>query len=80
MAVRLQAEPFDVAAEIAVLVEGRTDIGAVVTFTGLCRASEGGAPVSALTLEHYPGMAEEEIAVKPPQRSEGVRCQRCVFH
>jgi molybdopterin synthase catalytic subunit len=62
MAVRLQAEAFDAAAEAAALAAGRTDIGAVVTFTGLCRASEGGAPVAALTLEHYPGMAEAEIA------------------
>jgi len=62
MAVRLQTEPFDPAAEAAKLTRGRTDIGAVVTFTGLCRASEGGEPVTALTLEHYPGMAEEEIS------------------
>jgi molybdopterin synthase catalytic subunit len=62
MTVRLQTEPFDPAAEAAKLTRGRTDIGAVVTFTGLCRASEGGEPVTALTLEHYPGMAEEEIS------------------
>jgi molybdopterin synthase catalytic subunit len=59
--VRLQAEPFDVAAETALLTCGRTDIGAVVTFTGLCRGSEDGQPIAALTLEHYPGMAEAEI-------------------
>ncbi|HET9902917.1 MAG TPA: molybdenum cofactor biosynthesis protein MoaE [Xanthobacteraceae bacterium] len=62
MAVRLQAEPFDAAAETAALTSGRTDIGAVVTFTGICRAQEGGAPVAAMTLEHYPEMAEAEIA------------------
>jgi molybdopterin synthase catalytic subunit len=62
MTVRLQTEPFDPAAEAAKLTRGRIDIGAVVTFTGLCRASEGGEPVTALTLEHYPGMAEEEIS------------------
>jgi molybdopterin synthase catalytic subunit len=62
MAVRMQRETFDAAAESAALTDGRTDIGAVVTFTGLCRGSEAGAPVAALTLEHYPGMAEEEIA------------------
>jgi molybdopterin synthase catalytic subunit len=45
-----------------VLTRGRTDIGAVVTFTGVCRASEAGEPVAAMTLEHYPGMAEAEIA------------------
>ena len=44
------------------LTRGRTDIGAVVTFTGLCRADENGEPIAALTLEHYPGMAEAEIA------------------
>jgi molybdopterin synthase catalytic subunit len=59
--IRLQREPFDVAAEVARMTHGRTDIGAVVTFTGLCRADEGGTPIAALTLEHYPGMAEAEI-------------------
>ncbi|MFG1299215.1 molybdenum cofactor biosynthesis protein MoaE [Xanthobacter sp. V3C-3] len=61
--VRIQPGPFDAAAETARLTEGRTDVGAVVTFTGLCRADPGadGATLGALTLEHYPGMAEEEI-------------------
>src|SRR5258707_14378970 len=62
MTVRLQREDFDAAAEAAALTRGRTDIGAVVTFTGICRGSEGGETVTAMTLEHYPGMAEEEIA------------------
>lgn len=60
--IRLQSEDFDVAAEAAKLTRGRTDIGAVVTFSGICRDHEGGHGVSAMTLEHYPGMAEEEIA------------------
>ena len=60
--VRLQREPFDAAAEAAKLSSGRTDIGALVTFTGICRADEGGSPLLAMTLEHYPGMAEAEIA------------------
>jgi molybdopterin synthase catalytic subunit len=58
--VRVQAGDFDVAAEIAALTAGRADIGAVVTFSGLCRDEEG--RLSALELEHYPGMAEGEIA------------------
>lgn len=58
-AIRIQREDFDVAAEIAGLTEGRTDIGAVVTFSGLCRDEQGA--LSALELEHYPGMAEAEI-------------------
>ncbi len=58
--VRIQAQDFDIAAEIAKLTEGRADIGAVVTFSGLCRDEQG--RLSALELEHYPGMAEAEIA------------------
>ncbi len=57
--VSIQRDDFDVAAEIAKLTAGRADIGAVVTFTGLCR-NEAGA-LTALELEHYPGMAEAEI-------------------
>ena len=58
--IRIQAEDFDLAAEVAALAEGRPDTGAVVTFTGLCR-DEGGR-LAALELEHYPGMAEAEVA------------------
>jgi len=58
--VRIQAEDFDTGAEIARLTAGRTDIGAVVTFSGLCRDEAG--QLAALELEHYPGMAEAEIA------------------
>jgi molybdopterin synthase catalytic subunit len=60
--VRLQREEFDAAAEAEALTRGRTDIGALVTFTGICRGAESGEPIAALTLEHYPGMAEAEIA------------------
>ena len=60
--IRLQREPFDAAAEAARVTRSRADIGAVVTFTGICRGDEDGVPISALTLEHYPGMAEAEIA------------------
>ncbi|ESY67884.1 molybdenum cofactor biosynthesis protein MoaE [Mesorhizobium sp. M0051] len=58
--VRIQSQDFDVAAEIARLTQGRADIGAVVTFSGLCRDEQG--TLSALELEHYPGMAEAEIS------------------
>ena len=59
--VKIQSEPFDVSGETATLTRGRTDIGALVTFTGICRGDENGEPIAALTLEHYPGMAEAEI-------------------
>jgi molybdopterin synthase catalytic subunit len=58
--VRVQAESFDAAHEEALLSAGRRDIGALVAFTGLCRDEEG--VLAALELEHYPGMAEAEIA------------------
>jgi molybdopterin synthase catalytic subunit len=60
--IRIQESDFDVTREIAALTAGRSDIGAVVSFTGICRGSEDGADIAALTLEHYPGMAEAEIA------------------
>lgn len=57
--VRIQAEDFDLASEVAAMTAGRGDIGAVVTFSGLCRDEAG--TLAALELEHYPGMAEAEI-------------------
>lgn len=59
MHVAVQAGDFDPGAEIAALHDGRTDVGAVAAFVGLCR-DEGGR-LAALELEHYPGMAEAEI-------------------
>lgn len=58
--IRIQQDDFDIAHEIAALTKGRTDIGAVVSFSGICR--DDGKDGAALTLEHYPGMAEAEIA------------------
>jgi len=59
--IRIQEADFDVAHEMALLTRGRTDIGAVVSFSGICRGTEAGGEIAALTLEHYPGMAEAEI-------------------
>ena len=59
MAVRVQREDFDTGAEIKRLTAGRTDIGAIVTFTGTVRGGENG--IAAMTLEHYPGMTETEL-------------------
>jgi len=58
--VRIQSEPFDTGAEIASLSLGRHDIGAVVSFSGICRDEAG--TLEALEIEHYPGMAEAEIS------------------
>ena len=58
--IRVQRDPFDLGEESRRLTAGRRDIGAVVAFTGWCR--DEGETLAALELEHYPGMAEEEIA------------------
>ena len=59
--IRLQQADFDTAREIAAMSAGRTDVGAVVSFSGVCRGGVDGDAIDALTLEHYPGMAEAEI-------------------
>ena len=57
--IRVQTDDFDLRSEIDLLTAGRMDIGAVVSFSGLCRDEQGA--LSALELEHYPGMAEAEM-------------------
>jgi molybdopterin synthase catalytic subunit len=60
--VRVQSEDFEIGAEVARLTAGRTDIGAIVTFTGTVRADNKGSTITGMTLEHYPGMTEQELA------------------
>jgi molybdopterin synthase catalytic subunit len=64
--IRIQAEPFDIGAEVGAFSRGTGRVGAVATFAGLVRDSlgerpEGAPPVRALTLEHYPGMTERQL-------------------
>src|SRR5690554_1191788 len=59
--IRVQTEDFDIGAEAKALTAGRTDIGALVTFTGLVRDMNDGR-VSSMEIEHYPGMTEKELA------------------
>lgn len=61
MVVRVQREDFDLSALVEEALGGRTDAGAVVTFTGICRADGETGVIRAMTLEHYPGMAEIEL-------------------
>jgi len=58
---RVQEADFDIGVELEQLQAGRTDIGALATFTGCVRGAAPGEPVTALTLEHYPGMTERAI-------------------
>jgi len=59
MAVRVQREDFDLGAELAALRAGRSDLGALVSFSGLVRDTGG---LAAMELEHYPGMTEKALA------------------
>ena len=65
--IRVQVDPIDLAAEQAALWQGRPRVGAVVTFVGLMRDSNEGESVSAMTLEHYPGMTEKALAASAAQ-------------
>ena len=62
MAVRVQIADFDVSTETRALVGTRTDIGAIVTFTGTVRGEAKGHAIASMTLEHYPGMTETELS------------------
>jgi molybdopterin synthase catalytic subunit len=69
--VRVQSEPFDMAREFAALAGGRTDIGGIGCFVGTVRDNAAGRPITAMALEHYPGMTERamaDIAAQAEQR------------
>ena len=71
MTVRIQSQDFDAGAEIARLRRGNPKIGAIASFIGVCRDVNDGDAVSAMTLEHYPGMTEkalENIVVEATRR------------
>ncbi len=60
MTVRVQPEPFDAGAELNGFAQGRSDVGAIVSFTGVVRDVDGG--LREMQVEHYPGMTEAAIA------------------
>ena len=59
--VRVQEAAFDVGAEIALLTQGRADVGGIGCFVGTVRETAGGRAITAMTLEHYPGMTERAL-------------------
>ena len=62
MKIAVQTDPFDFQAEIQALYRGNPKVGAVASFLGLVRDVNEGQGVSAMTLEHYPGMTEKALA------------------
>lgn len=59
--IRVQSEPFDLGAELAALRDGNHAIGGTAIFLGSVRDLNLGDEVSAMTLEHYPGMTEKAL-------------------
>ena len=59
--IKVQRENFDVGAELATLYADRQNVGAVASFIGLVREVAGPGELSAMTLEHYPGMTEKQL-------------------
>ncbi|HEU5295394.1 MAG TPA: molybdopterin synthase catalytic subunit MoaE [Burkholderiaceae bacterium] len=59
--VTIQRSDFDAGAEVAALRAGDAAVGAVASFVGTVRDRNDGTPVSAMELEHYPGMTERAI-------------------
>ncbi len=60
--IRVQQQAFDPGRELAALTRGRVDIGGTVMFLGSVREFSGSGNITAMTLEHYPGMTEKALA------------------
>ena len=69
--IRVQEQDFDIGAELAALGAGNRGIGGVASFIGLVRdmspagsagSESGSGKIGAMTLEHYPGMTEKQLA------------------
>jgi molybdopterin synthase catalytic subunit len=81
MKISVQAEAFDLAAEVAALYQANPKVGAVASFLGLVRDINEGEGVSAMTLEHYPGMTEKALAqIVEQARERWEVLDSCVIH
>ncbi|MCC5873468.1 MAG: molybdenum cofactor biosynthesis protein MoaE [Gammaproteobacteria bacterium] len=70
LTVRIQSEDFDVGRELALIEDAGTDVGGVVSFTGRVRGAAAGSDVTALEIEHYPGMTERSVEAVAAQAGE----------
>ncbi len=60
--IRVQRDDFDIGSELSALTAGNRAVGGLAVFVGLVRDLAGETPISAMTLEHYPGMTEKMLA------------------
>jgi molybdopterin synthase catalytic subunit len=77
--IRVQREDFDIGAEIVALSRGRTAIGGLVSFVGLVRDRAGSDAITAMTLEHYPGMTERELAAIEAEARQRWPLEECLI-
>jgi len=81
MKISVQTESFDLAAEVAALYQVNPKVGAVASFLGLVRDINDGQGVSAMTLEHYPGMTEKALTqIVEDARARWEVLDVCVIH
>jgi molybdopterin synthase catalytic subunit len=81
MKIAVQTEVFDLAAEVAALYLSNPKVGAVASFLGLVRDVNDGLVVSAMTLEHYPGMTEKALEqIVEEARARWEVLDACVIH
>ena len=79
LTVRVQTELFDVAAEMAALVSERVDVGGIGCFVGVVRDTAGGKRITAMTLEHYPGMTERAMTAIAEEAERRWDLQGCTL-
>ena len=81
MKIAVQSESFDLQTEVAALYRDNPKVGAVASFLGLVRDINEGQGVSAMTLEHYPGMTEKSLAdIVEQARARWAVMDACVIH
>jgi molybdopterin synthase catalytic subunit len=81
MKIAVQQAEFDLSAEVAALYRANPRVGAVASFLGLVRDVNDGQGVSAMTLEHYPGMTERALAdIVEQARGRWAVIDACVIH
>ncbi|HXP31316.1 MAG TPA: molybdenum cofactor biosynthesis protein MoaE [Stellaceae bacterium] len=77
--IRVQHEDFDVGAELVAIGRGNTRIGGLVSFVGLVRERAGGEAITAMTLEHYPGMTERELGAIEAEARQRWPLEECLI-
>lgn len=77
--IRVQLEDFDIGAELATLSEGNHQVGGIASFVGLVRDMSPDGKIGAMTLEHYPGMTEKQLAAIEAEAHQRWPLEACLI-